>query len=53
MGSWTLWVGFNACILVLLALDLGWAQRRVRRMSLGEAATWSALWIGLSVAFGL
>jgi tellurite resistance protein TerC len=53
MGSWTLWIGFNACVLVLLALDLGFAQRRARRMSMGEAAAWSALWIGLSVAFGL
>jgi tellurite resistance protein TerC len=53
MGTWTLWIGFNACVLVLLALDLGLAQRRARRMSLGEAAAWSALWIGLSVAFGL
>jgi len=53
MGSWTLWIWFNACVLVLLALDLGLAQRRARRMSLGEAAAWSALWIGLSLAFGL
>ncbi|MGO9643025.1 MAG: TerC/Alx family metal homeostasis membrane protein [Candidatus Acidiferrales bacterium] len=53
MGSWTLWIGFNACILLLLALDLGLAQRRARRMPLGETLAWSALWIGLSVAFGL
>ncbi len=53
MGSWTLWIGFNACVLVLLALDLGLWQRRARRIALWEAAAWSALWIGLSVAFGL
>ena len=52
MGTWTLWIGFNACVLVLLMLDLGLGQRRARRIAVWEAAAWSALWIGLSVAFG-
>ncbi|HYL10833.1 MAG TPA: TerC/Alx family metal homeostasis membrane protein [Candidatus Acidoferrales bacterium] len=52
MGTPWLWIEFNACILVALALDLGVFHRRARRVSLREAAAWSALWIGISIAFG-
>jgi tellurite resistance protein TerC len=53
MGTPSLWIEFNACILVALALDLGVFRRHARKISLREAAFWSALWIGISVAFGL
>ncbi len=53
MGTPWLWIEFNACILVALALDLGVFHRHARKISLREAAFWSALWIGISVAFGL
>ena len=52
MGTPWLWIEFNACILVALALDLGVFHRHARKISLREAAFWSALWIGISVAFG-
>ena len=52
MGTPWLWIEFNACILVALALDLGVFHRHARKISLREAAFWSALWIGVSVAFG-
>src|SRR3989475_9547988 len=52
MGTPSLWIEFNACILVALALDLGVFHRHARKISLREAAFWSALWIGISVAFG-
>jgi len=52
MGTPSLWIEFNACILVALALDLGVFHRHARKISLREAAFWSALWIGVSVAFG-
>jgi tellurite resistance protein TerC len=44
-------VGFHVFIILVLALDLGVLQRRAHVVSLREAAAWSAVWIGLSLAF--
>jgi tellurite resistance protein TerC len=46
------WTTFNAIVLVLLAVDLGVVHRTAHRVSVREAAAWSAVWIGLSLAFG-
>ena len=46
-----LWIGFNLFILVLLALDLGVFHRKAHAVSLKEAGIWSAVWVGLSLAF--
>ena len=52
IGTWWMWAGFFAIVLVMLAIDLflvgGGKQHRV---SLKEAATWSGIWIGVSLAF--
>jgi tellurite resistance protein TerC len=53
MGATLLWVAFNAFILAAIAVDLGVFNRRAHKVSLREAATWSAVWITLAVAFGL
>ena len=53
MGTPALWFGFNACVLALLALDLGIFHRRARAVSLREAAAWSAFWVALSLGFNL
>jgi len=45
------WVGFIACILVFLALDLGAFHRRPRAIKFREALAWSALWVALALAF--
>lgn len=45
------WIGFNAAVLAILALDLGVLHRRSEKVSLREAATWSAVWVGLSLCF--
>jgi len=47
------WIGFNAFILVMLALDLFVVGRRGRELKLGEAIFWSGLWIALAFAFAL
>jgi len=47
------WIAFATILVVMLAIDLGVVQRRAHAVSLREAATWSALWVGLSLAFGL
>ena len=52
IGTWWMWAGFFAIVLVMLAIDLflvgGGKQHRV---SLKEAATWSGIWVGVSLAF--
>jgi|SRR5690348_16639332 TerC family integral membrane protein len=52
MGTLALWIIFNACVLGALALDLG-IHRRAHRISIFEAAIWSAVWVVLSLAFNL
>jgi len=47
------WAGFCALLVGLLALDLGVFHRRARPIGSRESAIWSAVWIGLAVAFGL
>src|SRR5258708_838057 len=53
MGTWTLWIAFNAGVALLLLLDLGLFHRRAHTISLREAALESAVWVALSVGFGL
>jgi tellurite resistance protein TerC len=45
------WVGFNVAVLAILALDLGVLHRRSEKVSLKEAAIWSAVWVALSLCF--
>ncbi|GHO64673.1 membrane protein [Ktedonobacter sp. SOSP1-52] len=51
-GIWP-WVLFNAFVVVLLALDLGVFHRHSHTVSTREALIWSAIWIGLALAFNL
>jgi tellurite resistance protein TerC len=44
-------LGFSAFIVAMLALDLGVFSRRAHEVSFREAAIWSAVWIGLALAF--
>ncbi len=48
-----LWVGFNVFVLAMLALDLGVFHRDAHSVSVREAATWSVVWISLSLLFNL
>ncbi|HEX6938048.1 MAG TPA: TerC family protein [Longimicrobiales bacterium] len=50
MDFWA-WVGFNAFVLLMLALDLGVFHRKAHVVSVREAAAWSAVWVTLSLAF--
>jgi tellurite resistance protein TerC len=47
------WLGFNAFVLAMLALDLGVFHRRAHAVSLREAAAWSAAWVSLALCFNL
>ncbi len=46
-----LWVGFNAFVLAMLAVDLGVFHREAHEVSIREAGLWSALWITLALVF--
>jgi len=52
IGTWWMWAGFFAIVLVMLFIDLflvgGGKQHRV---SFREAATWSGIWVGVSLLF--
>ena len=43
------WIGFNAFVLAMLALDLGIVGRRHRAISMREAGLWSAMWVALKL----
>ena len=51
MNSLWGWIGFNGVVLAILALDLGVLHRRSAKVSIKEAATWSAVWVVLSLCF--
>jgi tellurite resistance protein TerC len=53
LGTPWLWIGFNAFVVALLALDLGVFNRKTHAASPREAALWSAGWITLALAFNL
>jgi len=48
-----LWVAFNLVVAGMLALDLGVFHRRSHTVGVREALTWTAVWIGLAMAFNL
>src|ERR1700722_5894701 len=52
MGTWPLWLAFNAGVALLLLLDLGLFHRRARAIALRAAAIESAAWVALSLSFG-
>ena len=53
MGTPFLWLIFNLFVLAALVLDLGVFHRRPHKMKTREAITWTLVWVGLSLAFGL
>jgi tellurite resistance protein TerC len=48
-----IWAGFILFVLLMLALDLGVFHRNAHVVSIREALGWSALWIGLGLAFSV
>src|SRR5512139_2857094 len=46
-----LWVGFNAFVLAMLALDLGVFHRKAHVVSFKESITWTVVWVGLALLF--
>ncbi|MBD0371467.1 MAG: TerC family protein [Pyrinomonadaceae bacterium] len=48
---WWFYAGFAVFVLLLLSIDLGVFNRKAHVISFREAATWSAVWIVLSLIF--
>jgi len=48
-----LWIGFNAFVLLMLALDLGVFHRKAHVVSLREACGWTLAWVTLAMLFNL
>lgn len=47
------WVTFGMIVAVMLAIDLGFFNRKAHQQTLREAAVWSAVWIGLALVFNV
>jgi tellurite resistance protein TerC len=48
-----LWIGFNAFVLLMLALDLGVFHRKAHVVSFKESMAWTAVWIALAMVFNV
>ena len=53
MSQTALFVAFNIGVLAVLAIDLGIFNRKAHAASVKEAASWSAVWITLSLGFAV
>jgi tellurite resistance protein TerC len=51
MDSIWLWIGFNAFVLAMLALDLGVFHRKAHVVAFRESITWTFVWVALAMAF--
>src|ERR1043166_800800 len=45
------WIGFIACVIVFLALDLGLFHRHAHTVKFREAIIWSIVWFSLAMLF--
>ncbi|MGH9159605.1 MAG: TerC family protein [Vicinamibacteraceae bacterium] len=52
MDAIWLWVGFNAFVLLMLAVDLLVFHKDAHEVAPAEAATWSVVWVALALMFG-
>ena len=43
------WIGFNAFVLVMLALDLGVFHRKAHVVSFKESIAWTVVWVSLAM----
>src|SRR6266550_4585206 len=51
--TWWHWLGFIACVLIFLALDLGVFHRHAHVVKFKEALLWTTIWFSLAVLFAL
>lgn len=51
MNQLWLWVGFNAFVVAMLALDLGLFHRKSKEIKVREALMWTGVWMSLALIF--
>jgi len=51
IGYGWLWFGFNAFVVLMLAIDLGVFHRKAHEVRFAEAMGWTLVWVALSLAF--
>ena len=52
IGSWWMWLGFIAFVLIMLAVDLFMlGGKTVHKVSFKEALSWSIVWVSLALLF--
>ena len=52
IGTWWMWAGFAAFVIVAIAVDLLVMEKQgAHKVTIKEAAVWSALWFGMSFIF--
>jgi tellurite resistance protein TerC len=47
------WIGFNAFVFIMLALDLGVFHKKNHKVKVREAVIWTVVWITLAIIFNL
>lgn len=52
-SNWIFWIGFNAFVFVMLALDLGVFNRKAHEVKYKEALLWTVVWISLAGVFAV
>ena len=50
---WWFYLGFVGLVILLLAVDLGVFHRKAHAVGFREAATWTVIWVSLSLLFNL
>lgn len=53
MNQVTMWLSFNALILVLLAIDLGVFHRSSKAITIREALLWTGIWVFIAFLFNV
>ncbi len=48
-----LWIGFNAFVLIMLALDLGVFHRKAHVVTIKESLTWTGIWVAMALLFNV
>jgi tellurite resistance protein TerC len=53
MNQTTLWIGFNAFVLLMLTLDLGVFRRKSNEVKVKEALVWTCVWVFMAFLFNV
>lgn len=53
MNQTTLWIAFNAFVLLMLTLDLGVFHRKSKEISIKDALIWTGVWVLLALLFNV